>query len=252
MKTVLVFVLLLLPFELFGFAFKQMSADYDVSYGVFGKVGAAHASIQIEEGTYRIRIEAKGVGIINFFSKGREEIYESTGLVKDGKLFPTLFVKEKIWGDKAEKKRYFLNHDKEKVSVISTAVVGGKVTESREVLAYYAQNDILSVFFNLTSLIGEDLQPKNLTNIVAVGANKKNGLLSVQTPQGKLRQEIQKLLKRDNHLLVVILNQKLFSSKKGELFININENGISDSVVLKDVLMYGDLVGSIKNLKIEK
>jgi hypothetical protein len=254
MKRLLVLLLLFVSCELFSFSFdfKRISADYDVSYGILGKVGSAHATIFIEEGTYNIRVEARGVGLTNFFSRGREEVYESTGLLKEGKLLPTLFIKEKSWGDKTEKKRYFFHHDKKTVSVLKTAVEGGKVEETRTLLPYYAQNDILSVFFNLASLIGEDLQPKLLREIVAVGANRENGLLSVETPVGNVRQEIQNLLKRDDHLLIVILNQKLFSSKRGELFINVNDKGISDRVVLKDVLLYGDLVGKIKNLKIEK
>ncbi len=252
MKRLLAFLLLCASYELFAFDFKHISADYDVSYGILGKVGSAHASIFIEDGTYRIRIEAKGVGLTDFFSRGRNEVYESTGLVKEGRLIPTLFVKEKSWGDKSEKKRYFFYHDKKRVIVIKTATKEGKVRESRETLPYYADNDILSVFFNLKSLIGDDLQPPTLREILAVGANKENGLLSIETPTGNMRHEIEKLLKRDDHLLIVILNQKLFSSKKGELFINVNDQGISDRVVLKDVLMYGDLVGKIKNLKFEQ
>jgi hypothetical protein len=252
MKILLSFLLLFGYCELFAFDFKHISADYDVSYGVLGKVGSAHATIFIEEGTYNIRVEARGVGLANFFSRGRKEIYESTGLVKEGKLLPTLFVKEKSWGDKRERKRYFFYHDKKEISVIKTAFNGGRESESREILPYYAKNDILSLFFNLASLIGENLQPSTRKKIVAVGANKKDGVLTIQTPEGNMRHEIETLLKRDDHLLIVILNQKLFSSKRGELFININNQGISDRVILKDVLMYGDLVGNIKNLKFEK
>ena len=95
MKYLLTYILLFLPFQLFGFDFKSITAEYDVSYGIVGQVGRADAMIQIDSGTYKIRIHAKGKGIVNFFSRHRQEVYESTGIIKDGKLVPNLFVKHK-------------------------------------------------------------------------------------------------------------------------------------------------------------
>lgn len=252
MKHLLLVTLLFLPFQLFGFDFNAVSADYDVTYGVIGKVGKSHAEIEISEGTYKIKVSAEGTGLAKFFSRGREESYESTGIISEGKLLPTLFVKNRIWGEKEERKRYFFDHDKKSVSVIKTSINGGKVSESRETLPYYAVDDILTLFFNLKYLIGDDLAPLNKKELVAVGANSKNGDVSVEAPKEALKKEMKKLLKKEDHLLVVILNQKLFSSKNGEMYVNINDAGLCDSVVLKDVVLYGDLVGKIKNLKIEK
>jgi hypothetical protein len=252
MKYLLMFILLFLPFELFAFNFKSIHAEYDVSYGVIGQVGHADAMINIESGTYKIRIQAEGKGVVKFFSRGRQEIYESTGIIKDGRLLPTLFVKNKSWGSKEERKRYFFNHDKKEIVVIKTSVNGGKVTESKELLAYYATDDILTLFFNLKLLIGEALNPEQSVKLHAVGANRQDGSLTVEAPKGKVKEEVSALLGFENDLLIVILNQKIFSSKRGELLMHINKEGICDSVMLKDVLLYGDLRGKIKNLKIER
>ena len=252
MKHFLFIILLFLPFQLFGFDFKSMTVDYDVSYGVLGTVGKAEASIEIKEGTYKIRIEAKGKGLADFFSRGRKEVYESTGLVIDGKLLPTLFIKNRSWGKKEERKRYFFNHDKKTVTVIATKVNGGKVSESKEVIPFYAKEDILTLFFNLERVFGKSLLIEEKTDFIAVGANYKNGVMSVQTPVGKKVDEIIKLLDKDERLLIIILNQKFFASKNGEFFINVNDDGICNRVILKDVMMYGDLVGKSTNVQIKK
>lgn len=252
MKYILNLILFFLPGTLFGFDFKSITAHYQVSYGIVGKVGHANASIQIDSGTYKIRIEAEGDGIVKFFSKHRKEVYESTGIIKNGTLLPTLFVKNKSWGEKEERKRYFFHHDRKSVSIIKTSVAGGKVTESQELLPYYAKDDILTLFFNLKKLIGSSIYPEEKVTLHAVGANKKNGTLTMQTPQGKSRTEISKLLGVDNDMLIVVLHQKIFSSQKGEFFMHIGKEGVCDKVMLKDVILYGDLVGKAENIKVEK
>ena len=62
---------------------------------------------------------------------------------------------------------------------------------------------------------------------------------------------MKKLLGKDDELLLVTLNQKIFASKNGEFMINIDKNYVCDRLVLKDVLLYGDLYGEIKNLEIK-
>ncbi len=252
MRHLLFFLSLLLPFGLFGFDFTSVRAEYDVSYGIIGNIGEVEASLKLESGTYKMQIRAEGKGLSKFFSKNRVEVYESTGIVHEGKLIPTLFVKNRTWGDKEERKRYFFHHDKKEVVVVQTNVDGGKVNESTKHLPYYAENDILTLFFNLKYLIGESLTPKGQQQLFAVGADKKDGHLSIEKPVGKRYQALKKLLGVDDHILIVILHQKLFSSKNGELFINITKEGLCNRVVLKDVLFYGDLVGKIKNLEIDK
>ncbi len=241
-----------MPFQLLGFDFKSISADYKVSYGIIGNVGEAHASLAIENGTYKISIEVEGTGLAKFFSQGRKEVYESTGIFKDGKFLPTLFVKNRTWGEKEIRKRYFFYHDKKEVIAIKTDVNGGEVKESRELLPYYAENDILTLFFNLRRLIGENLHPAKKIHLQAVGANKRDGGLTIEVPSEKMEKKIKKLLHKEDNLLIVILNQKIFASKRGEFFVNITKRGLCDSVLLKDVILYGDLVGKMKNLKIVK
>ena len=42
--------------------------------------------------------------------------------------------------------------------------------------------------------------------------------------------------------LTAIIHQKIFSSSKGELILSIDEAGITQKAMLKDVMMFGDIL----------
>ena len=87
-----------------------------------------------------------------------------------------------------------------------------------------------------------------------MGANKKDGHVNIYTPKGKEAKKIRRLLEAKGHVLVVIINQKIFSSKKGELYIDIDKDGLCTTAVLKDVIFFGDITGRMveKNIKEDK
>ena len=64
--------------------------------------------------------------------------------------------------------------------------------------------------------------------------------------------KIKRLLKANGHILVVIINQKIFSSKRGELYINLDDDGICTSAVLKDVIFFGDIRGKLVEKKVKE
>ena len=43
----------------------------------------------------------------------------------------------------------------------------------------------------------------------------------------------------------VIINDDIFASEKGELLVNLRDDGIVQQAVLKDVLFFGDIRGEI-------
>jgi hypothetical protein len=247
-----IIIFLLLTSFLFSAPLKSMSADYDVSFGIFGDIGKAHCELLIDRGTYKISIEVKSKGLVKFFSRDRTEVYESTGLVKDGILIPQLFVKNRKWGSKEDRKKYFFDHKNRSISILRTTIKDGKSDEKRELLPYFAKDDILTLFFNLDSVVGDLSTFNDEVVLTAVGANKKDGHLNLKRADEKVKKMMKRLLGVDNNLLLVTLNQKIFSSKKGEFMIDIDEHNVCDRFVLKDVLMYGDLYGEIKNLKIKE
>ena len=246
----IILILLILSGSIFGFDFKSIHAKYEVKYGYVGKIAEVDSTIDIDGSTYKINIDIKSKGIVGYFSSDRREVYKSTGIVSNGVLIPTLFVKTRSWGEREEKKRYFFKHKEKTVSVLRTSKSDFKTTEDSSTLSYYSKNDILTLFFNLNKLLGDDLAPAKKTILKAVGANKNDGHLSVKYPNESIKKRIKRLLKKDDNILIVTLDKKIFSSRKGEFYININKDHVCDSAVLKDVFMTGDLVGKIKKLEV--
>jgi hypothetical protein len=178
------FVLVLTFSTVVAFDFKHIEVEYRASYGVLGEVGEATAVLEIEEDRYKIYVEAQSTGWAKWVTSGRKERYESRGLIKDGLLLPSLFIKDRIWGEKTERKRYAFHHDTEKIHTLLTKVDGIKTEETRNLLSFYAKNDILSLFFNLPQLIGKEMQTAK-KEFVAVGASRATGMVTIETPQGK-------------------------------------------------------------------
>lgn len=206
-----------------------LKKSYDVSYGIFSKLGISDAyfSANYETNTYEARITANANGFAKVLSKNRSEIYVSKGEIKDGKFLPKIFYKQSSNNSKDREKEYFFDHINKKVELVKTTRDKKGTRTSKEILEYYAKDDILSLFFNLKDSL-KDLEIGVEKDFIAVGNDKNNGIISLK--------------KLDKDSLKVYLNQKIFSSKRGELDIVLDEDGLSKTAILKDVLLFGDIV----------
>ncbi len=230
----------------------SMDAEYDIYYGFFGNIGKATASLLVEEGTYKIKIKARATGLAKVLSRNRVETFESTGIVKDEILIPQIFLSRKKREGKIDIKHYLFDHQNKSVKLLSTRIRNGKKSDSKKIMSFFAQNDILTLFFNLKAILGKNFETKNKREFLAIGASDKNGKIDVRTILNKEYQDLSKMLEESNHILAVVLNQRIFASQKGEMFLNINDHGICTSALLKDVVMFGDIRGKIKNLKVKR
>ncbi len=228
-----------------------MRADYDVSYGILGKIGTAHCRLEVDHGTYMIEVEVESTGLAKFLSHDRKERYRSTGLIQKGKLVPKIFAKERQSSQRDEDKKYFFDHKAKSIKVMESLKRSGKSSAKVTMLPYYAPNDILTLFFNLDAMT-KDSNLKQWLRLSAVGARKQDGAIDIKLPDEQEKREYQEILGIGTHLLMVALNQQIFSSKEGLFVIHIDKHGVCDRFVLKDVLLGGDLEGRIKNLKIEE
>jgi hypothetical protein len=241
----------------FAFA-KDITATYDVSFGIFGKIGTATTSLHTEDGRYSIKIHAKSTGFASFVSGGREEFYESAGVIQGVRLIPDHYskiVKNRVnIGDpfnnntKIAMKIYTLlfsfNHDEKRVMIKKIRENGMQKSESEEKAEFYTDNDILSLFFNFKHLF-PDLNITKHIILHAIGANKDDGKIDILPLDKK---EFQGLVSGDiNHLYLmkVILDDKIFASKQGELYIALDSDGICEKAVLKDVVFFGDIRGEL-------
>ena len=108
-------------------------------------------------------------------------------------------------------------------------------------MKYYAKDDLLTLFFNIKKYLN-DFSVKEDQVFYAVGANKKDGRVDIHIPKVQKQKKFKKIL--------VTINQKIFASKKGELNLDLDDNGICQKAVLKDVIFFGDIRGEIKELKV--
>lgn len=220
---------------------KVLSATYEVSYGVFQTMGIAQTQFeQNDDQTYRVYVSAKTTGIAKFFSNNRVEIYESRGIVKDGRLIPSVFIKTRQTNSNKTVKTYTFDHENKEVWFQSVEGKNTKSFSEKEKNDYYAQDDFLSLFFNLKNYTK---QQKNYT-FYAIGGNKKDGRIDAVYPKNEELSEIKKSLDmEEGSFLKVILNDRIFASRNGELLINLDSQGLCEKAVLEDVLFFGDIVG---------
>ena len=205
---------------------KQTILKYSIGFGLFGKIGTVTASLNEDNKTYKIDARIDTSGLAASLSHNRYEIYTSEGTIVDGKLLPYKYTKLKKSKKKESIKIYIFDHQNKEVRRQTSKYEVG------EIYHYYAKNDILSLFININNQL---LNAKNSEKLKfkAIGAHKKDGRVNIT--------------KVSDNQFVATINQKIFSSKKGELLVTINTKGIWQKVVLKNVLLFGDIVGKIKN-----
>jgi len=235
----------LLPILLFILAFLDVplycasvqKATYEVSFGILERIGTADALLEIrDDQSYSIRIEARTEGFAKLLTNNRIEVYESHGIVVKGKLIPNKFVKIRKTDAKKRIRIYTFDHPNKNIILENINSEDWK----EEPVSYYAQEDILSLFFNLKHY---PRTPEN-QSLYALGGNKKDGKIDVVfTDKNNTFQMKEVLGMESGEFVKVILNEPIFSSEKGELYVNLDENGLCEKAVLKDVLLFGDIVG---------
>ena len=240
-------ILILFFLNLFSY---EIEANYKVSFGLFGKVGVASALLEKNATNYHIKVTAKATGISAKLSRHRKEVYESFGKVVNGILIPHKFIKIRKNDKKTDIRTHIFDHKKKIVWVEKLSIEKGEKEVHYDKVKFYAKDDILTLFFNLKKYLN-GFKTNGEKIFYAVGANKKDGHVNIYTPRGNEYKKIKRLLKANGNVLVVIINQKIFASKRGELYINLDNDGICTSAVLKDVIFFGDIRGELIQKKVE-
>lgn len=243
-----IILIFLLVVSAFG---TDISAKYKVSFGIFGEIGIAKTSLHVDKNNrYKVLIHANTTGMAKFLSGEREEWHISVGRVDEyGVLIPDYYEKivqrySNYDGKVVLKKdirKYIFSHNTKKLRVQKTIYKGDKKYFSEKEGDYYAPNDLLSLFFNFKNML-PSLEVKKPSKFYAVGANKTDGRIDVEPLENpaKVRKEFDW---DDGHTMKVTINQKIFSSQKGELLLNLGNDGLCKQAVLKDVLLFGDIRG---------
>lgn len=221
---------------------KVLNAVYSIRYGIFGELGICKAHLETKGNTYVIEVSAETTGVVKRLSKNRREKYVSRGHIVKGVFISDSLDMVRSYSNKVGINHYRIDHQKKKVIKTSIRKRRGKVyqNESR-VLSFYAKDDLLTLYFNLPNRI--NLEKAGEYALPTVGAEKQDGKVKILIPEKKEKKRYEKSLGRGNfHYLTAIVYQKLFQSSQGELMIALGKEGVAEKAVLKDLILYGDLV----------
>ena len=222
---------------------KTLDVSYKVSFGVLGQLGISDAHLETKGDTYTIDIKVKATGLAKTLSKNRKERHISKGHVLNGMYISDSYQVVKSYGDKYIVKSYTIDHKMKKVKKEYFSKKNGKMTKGKEIiLDFYSENDLLTLYFNLPKII-KDLSKAGTYEFSAVGAERQKGTVQVRIPKASELQEYKKVLGEDDYwYMTAIIYQKIFESNKGELMLAVGKDGIAQKAVLKDLIMFGDLV----------
>lgn len=239
---------------------KEINVTYKITFGIIGEIGVANAKFVTKEDEYLITLEANTTGIAKSLSGNRQEFFKSEGEVfENGYLRPKRYEhivsREKkksgltldISKWKKEKhvshKIFTFDHDKQEVKEQKIKSKEGEVhSDSTNTTPYFAPNDLLSLFFNFKA-ITQNFQLQKPTKLYAMGANKKDGRVDVTPVSKEIKEKIFGLT--NAHIFLAAINQPIFASKNGELFVKLDDDGICTEAVLKNVLFFGDIKGEM-------
>lgn len=238
----------------------SISARYDISFSIFGKIGEANVRYEHDDRFYYIYVDAGLIGTAAAMANNRREIHESFGIIKEGILLPELYKKTRTSDHRyeesffvpmpnksiqkfrfREENIYSSHFDLSKMRYIKEIEV--KKSSSVKRLPYQADNDLLSLFFNINSILSTIPEGKKKVEH-AIGARNDKGEIIITNPTGKKRRELARLMpNNENRLITVVVDQDIFKSGKGELYLNLDKDHLAIDAMLKDVLLFGDVKG---------
>ena len=222
---------------------KVLDVSYKVSFGMFGQMGITDAHLEMKDDRYTIDIGLKATGMAKALSKNRKERHISQGHIVNGVLVSESYTVIKRYGKKYIEKIYHIDHQQKRVTKDYIKKNEDKVTAKKHtVLDFYSKNDLLTLYFNLPKMI-TDRSKSAMYEFSAVGAERQQGKVEVHIPKKADLKEYKKVLgEGDYWYITAIIHQKIFESNKGELILAIGKDGVAEKVVLKDLIMFGDLV----------
>jgi len=222
---------------------KVLDVSYEVSFGVFGKLGISDAHLETTGDKYTIDIKMKAIGLAKMLSKNRKERHVSKGHIVNGMYISDSYKVVKSYGKKHIEKRYTIDHKNKKVKKEYLRTKDGKTEKDEHTaLNFYSENDLLTLYFNLPKMI-QDRSKSGTYEFSAVGAERQEGTVKVIIPKESDLNGYKKTLGEGEYwYLTAIIYQKIFASNKGELMLAVGKDGVAHKAVLKDLIMFGDLV----------
>ena len=247
-----------------------LSGMYDVSFSIFGKIGEADVSLSRDKGRYHIHVDGYLTGLAAGIGNHRREVHDSYGTLVDGVYRPERYTKVRTSDGRSDSVEYLFDHKSRSIlkhrvkkytryeKHFDPSTLGFVKTpetvevRSEETLPFYAANDLLSLFFNVRHFLEEI--PRGGQNVQhSVGALNDKGEVLISNPSGEKRRNLAKLMPdNQDRLITVVVDQDIFESDKGELYLNLDADYLAAEAMLKDVLLFGDIRAKRVMLKKEE
>lgn len=239
MRWFLLFILLGTPLHAARF-----EAQYAVTFWWLGRVGTTHIHFESHGKHYRIEAEAYLEGIAALIAHHHHERHTSTGTIADnGDLIPHRYDVNKTLDNFQSLQHFYFRAPQHRILFyaedtykrtqkhFNPATMGFKQVNMvekhryRRVMPFYARNDLLTLYFNVRRHL-DTLAADSTLRLHAAGA--RDGKVTISAAPER------------NHF-IVLLEQEIFKSKEGKLFVETDASHYVTRAVLKDVLLFGDL-----------
>ena len=236
------------------------TAQYDVDLSAVGTIGKASMSKVEENGNYVITLHAEAVGIAAKMTKERSDTYISQGCIEGDEFIPDVLVVKRETNDKVKYTVYRFDHSNKvvqkesaqikrvsskSIDVKSLRIVSTEKEEfsfSSKTNEYYAQNDIVSLFFNSRHYMASMSAGERKT-LRAVGIKSDEGEVMVSLP---IKEVLDKTMDSNSDQFGVAIDKDHFENGKGELLVRLDADGFPSSATINDIALYGDVVGKRK------
>lgn len=223
---------------------KKIEADYSVEYGIIGEVAKVHAALRSDQKYYMLDANVSAMGIAKIVTDDLQERHISKGHISKGVLVTDMYQMIKSFGYYTSTTIYRVDHQKKRVTRQYKKWKYDQLITDRTVkLDYYGKDDMMTLFLNLPKHIKEKYLPKKY-QFKAVGADRKNGRVDITIPSPQVLKEIIHFVDEGQEgewYSRVIMYRKLYHSKQGELDVRINQEGLVEKAVLKDLIFFGDV-----------
>jgi len=237
-------ILLLIIFVLTSVHAKTITENYSIEFGIIGEIAKVHANMEIHKNHYQIDSKLKVIGLIaNKVTKNLKERHISKGHISKGKYITDTYQMIKSYGNINSTTIYTTNHKKKTVTRRYKEWENARlITDKTVQLSYYARDDLLNIFLNLSQYKNQK-EGKEYERKV-VGADRKNGSVLLTLPKIKQAKRMKKILgkkKKGEWYAKLIMQRQVYGSKRGELELKIAADGMLEMAVLKDLIYFGDI-----------
>jgi hypothetical protein len=223
---------------------KTITENYSVEFGVLGEIAKVKATLDIHKNSYVIDVIMNvSSSIAKMATDNLKERHISKGHISKGHYITDSYEMIKSFGEYNTYSHYRTNHNNRTIRLRYKKWKNSKIIRSNiRKLGYYAKNDLVNIFLNLTRYKNQT-KGKGYIKKVA-GADRRNGSVLLTLPSARKAKEMEELLgplDQGEWYSTLIMQRKLYASKKGELKIKMAKDAMLKKAVLKDLVFFGDI-----------